>query len=260
MGNLPDLELRTSDIWSPIEPLPWRRPRRELLSLKTNLLFDFAYMPFGYQHFCPIPNVAIEYYPLHGHFTYGAMFDCPWWQGDAQNHRYFQVRNYTLESRYYLHTGDVAERPAGRGAAFRGFYASVYAHACRYAIGWSDKGDYDAFGSVSGHGWKGEGFGAGLGLGYVWQLSRRGHWRLELGAQFGFFLTKYDPYVYGCPVENVKDGLYYYDYTGKAEEFDKRAYSLTWFGPTRLGLTLSYDLLYRLNHRKGISLSNHDKE
>lgn len=51
--------------------------RRELLSIKTNLLFDFAYMP-GYDRFCPIPNVAIEYYPLHGHFTYGASFDGLW--------------------------------------------------------------------------------------------------------------------------------------------------------------------------------------
>lgn len=67
-------------------------PRREVLSVKTNLLFDFAYMP-GYDRFCPIPNVAIEFYPLHGHFTYGLSFDGPWWQHyDA--HKYFQVRNY----------------------------------------------------------------------------------------------------------------------------------------------------------------------
>lgn len=37
-------------------------PRREVLSVKTNVLFDFAYMP-GYDRFCPIPNVALEYYP-----------------------------------------------------------------------------------------------------------------------------------------------------------------------------------------------------
>lgn len=43
-------------------------PRREVLSVKTNVLFDFAYMP-GYDRFCPIPNVALEYYPLHGHFS-----------------------------------------------------------------------------------------------------------------------------------------------------------------------------------------------
>lgn len=78
-------------------------PRREVLSVKTNVLFDFAYMP-GYDRFCPIPNVALEYYPLHGHFTYGASFDCPWWQ-HYDEHKYFQVRNYQLHTRYYLRSG-----------------------------------------------------------------------------------------------------------------------------------------------------------
>ena len=40
------------------EPAESSRKRRELLSIKTNLLYDFAYMP-GYDRFCPIPNVAI---------------------------------------------------------------------------------------------------------------------------------------------------------------------------------------------------------
>ena len=71
-------------------------PRRELLSVKTNLLLNLAYMP-GYNRFCPIPNVAIEVYPLHGHFTYGASFDCPWWQ-HYNAHKYFQLRNYQLHA------------------------------------------------------------------------------------------------------------------------------------------------------------------
>lgn len=91
-------------------------PRRELLSVKTNLLLNFAYMP-GYDRFCPIPNVAIEYYPLHGHFTYGASFDFPWWQ-HYDEHKYFQLRNYQLHTRYYLQSGDICERPLGQGAAF----------------------------------------------------------------------------------------------------------------------------------------------
>lgn len=90
-------------------------PRREVLSVKTNVLFDFAYMP-GYDRFCPIPNVALEYYPLHGHFTYGASFDCPWWQ-HYDEHKYFQVRNYQLHTRYYLRSGDIRKRKPGEGAA-----------------------------------------------------------------------------------------------------------------------------------------------
>lgn len=36
--------------------------RKEYLSVKTNLLFYGVYMP-GYNRWCPIPNVAVEYYP-----------------------------------------------------------------------------------------------------------------------------------------------------------------------------------------------------
>ena len=52
-------------------------PRREVLFYMTNLLLDVAYM-LGYNRWCPIPNLAIEYYPKKGHFTYGALFDFPW--------------------------------------------------------------------------------------------------------------------------------------------------------------------------------------
>lgn len=230
-----------------------RIPRRELLSVKTNLLFDLAYMPFGYKAFCPIPNIAIEYYPLHGHFTYGAMFDCPWWQGGRTNHKYFQVRNYTLETRYYFRNGDVRRRPAGQGAAYRGCYLSAYAHAFLYGIGWSDNKGFDAPGSMGGHGWMGEGAGAGLGIGYVMPLGQREHWRLEFSAQFGYFRTKYDPYIYGCPVEHKNDGKYYYVWYRDADEFQKRQYHLNWFGPTRVAIQLSYDILYRRIQKRGAS-------
>ena len=241
-----------------IDTIPERIPRRELLSLKTNLLLDFAYMPFGYKAFCPIPNVAIEYYPLHGHFTYGAMFDCPWWSGGITDHKYFQARNYTLESRYYFRSGDAEKRPAGSGAAFRGWYMSAYANAALYGIGWADKNGQPTAGTLDGHGWMGEGLGGGFGLGYVVPLSRNQHWRLELSATFGVFATKYDRYVYGCPVENVKDGLYYYDYTGDADLFKRREYRLTWLGPTRVSINLSYDLMYRKNHRRGLSFRSNE--
>lgn len=121
------LHIQTADI-TPAYIIPATTPasalpRREVLSVKSNVLFDFAYMP-GYDRFCPIPNVALEYYPLHGHFTYGASFDCPWWQ-HYDEHKYFQVRNYQLHTRYYLRSGDIRKRKPGEGAAFRGLYGSV---------------------------------------------------------------------------------------------------------------------------------------
>lgn len=230
----------------PLQPaIKAPRYRRELLSIKTNLPEWGAYVPqYGW---CPMPNVAIEYYPLHGHFTYGASLDFPWWIGNTTNHKYFELRNYQLETRYYLRSGDIDLREPGKGAAFKGLYLQAYAHAFLYQIGFNkDKG------------WIGEGVGAGVGAGYVIPLGRSEHWRLELGAQFGAFFTKYDPFVYGCPVEHIENGKYYYKWTGKKADFRKRQYNFTWLGPTRISISLSYDLLYRKTP-KGISLRSKEK-
>ena len=223
-----------------------RVPRRELLSVKTNLLFYGVYMPSGYNRWCPIPNVALEYYPKKGHFTYGASIDFPWWQ-NYREHKYFQVRNYQLEARYYLRSGSIERNRPGLGAAFRGLYFQAYAHAAFFGI------CFDAD-----RGWEGEGFGGGLGVGYVLPLSRKGHWRLEFSLQVGFFGGKYDPYQYeyidvpgweGYP----HDDLYYYKYYGEPDRFKRRQHSFSWFGPTRVGITLTYDLLYRRIKKKRAS-------
>lgn len=219
-------------------------PRREFLSVKTNLLFDFAYVP-GYNRWCPIPNVAIEYYPMRGHFTYGFSFDCPWWQ-HYDDHKYFQIRNYQFESRYYIRSGNIERRTPGDGAAFRGLYFSAYAHVALYGI------CFDAD-----NGWEGEALGGGLGVGFVLPLSRKGHWRMEFAAQVGVIYSGYDPYQYENPVNPAyRDGLYYYKWTGKAADFRERQYRFTWFGPTRAAITISYDLLYRKWKKKGVSFRN----
>lgn len=218
--------------------------RREVFAIKTNLLEWGAWVPqYG---MCPMPNVAVEYYPTEGHVTFGASFDCPWWMNGKETHKYFALRNFQLEARYYLRNS-VQSYLTG-GAAFRGLYFSAYAHIFMYQIGFTEK-----------KGWQGEGEGGGLGIGYMLPLTRNGHWRLDFNLQVGAFNTKYDPYVYGCPVENVKDGYYYYDFAGQAADFHRREYSLTWIGPTRIGVTISYDLFYRLNHRRGLSLRNKEK-
>lgn len=212
--------------------------RRELMSVKTNLLFDLAYMP-GYNRFCPIPNVAIEFYPLRGHFTYGASFDGPWWKHYSK-HKYFQLRNYQVHIRYYLRRGDIEERKPGEGAAFKGFFFSAYAHAYLYNICFSEK-----------RGWEGEGWGAGMGIGYVMPIDRKEHWRLEFGLQLGYLHTLYDPYQWRCPVDPDTDAnRYYYKWYGNAKDFKKRQHSYSWIGPTRVEITLSYDLIYRHKERK----------
>ena len=225
---------------------PQLLPRREFLSVKSNLLFDVAYVP-GYDRWCPIPNIAVEYYPKKGHFTYGASIDFPWWQ-DYDAHKYFQIRNYQLESRYYLRPGDMSSNPPGEGAAFRGLYLQAYAHVALFGI------CFDAD-----RGWVGEGAGAGVGVGYVMPISKNGHWRLEFGLQAGYFRCKYDPYQYENPVDpTYRDHLYYYKWSLDPELFKKRQYRYNWLGPTRVGITLTYDLLYRRIGKKGVSFKNQE--
>lgn len=231
--------------YEPQLTLPNDSVRREWLSVKTNLLQDVAYVPqYG---FCPLWNVQLEYYPLHGHWTVGASLDIPWWQNRQKEHKYFQARNWQLETRRYFQ----------ESGSFRGFYAQAYLNAGLYGIGFTDK-----------KGWQGEGWGGGFGAGYVWRLGKkrdavrlpdghlwtdRHHWRLELGLQVGYFQTRYDPYVWGDPVDHHVDNLYYYNWQGLAKDFRERQYLFTWFGPTRLGLTLTYDILYRKQRKKGDS-------
>ncbi len=219
-------------------------PRRELLSVKSNLLLDFAYMP-GYDRWCPIPNIALEYYPKHGHFTYGASIDFPWWQ-HYWEHKYFELRNYQLETRYYLRSGDIRKNPPGKGQAFRGFYLQAYAHAGIFLFCFNrDKG------------WTGEYFGAGLGLGYVMPIARR--WRLEFGLQAGFIAAQYDPFQFEYRGSvDLQDHLYYYDWTLPSAQFKKRQYRYTWIGPTRIGITLSYDLLFRRQAKRGASFKSYE--
>ncbi len=240
---VPTVQPDTIPIRQVIQPCgPSVLPRREFLSVKTNLLFYGAYIPGGYDRWCPIPNIAIEYYPLHGHFTFGASLDIPWWI-DYSRHKFFEIRNYQLETRYYFRSGSIERNPPGRGAAFRGWYLQAYVNGGLFEIGFNrDKG------------WKGEGIGAGVGAGYVMQLSRKGHWRLEFGVQFGWFGCKYDPFQYENLVNlNYHDQLYYYRWKGKAADFKKRQYKFNWLGPTRVGITLTYDLLYRRMQKKGVS-------
>ncbi len=236
------------EVARPIETSALIAPRRELLSIKTNVLYDVAYMP-GYDRWCPIPNVEVEYYPLHGHFTYAAEFDCPWWSS-YNAHKYMQVRNYQLEARYYLRNGCIEHNEPGEGPAYRGWYGKAYVNTALYSIMFSEH-----------RGWMGEGFGAGLGLGYVLPIGgKQSRWRLEFGAQFGFFWTKYDPYQYECPVDPTEnDHKYYYKTTLGPSLFRKRQHHFTWFGPTGINVTLSFDLLYRKNHRRGVSLRQWEK-
>lgn len=190
-----------------------------LLAAKTNMLLDFApYIPdYGW---CPMPNMALEYFFPGAHWSIAASLDMPW-HLDPSAHRYFQARNWQLEPRWYAREG-------------RGFFASAYANAVRYGIGLDGT-----------RGIQGEGLGAGIGLGWVFRLGRDSRWHLELSANAGYFWSQYDRYVYGDPVNGEDTGLYYYSWKGNADDFVPRLYRQTWVGPTKAAVTLRYDLLRR---------------
>ena len=57
---------------------------------------------------------------------------------------------------------------------------------------------------------------------------------------------------------NYRDHLYYYKWTLEPELFKKRQYRFSWFGPTRIGITLSYDLLFRRIQKRGVSLKSYE--
>ena len=203
------------------EPEKVKTPRLPLIAVRTNLLHDFFYMPnFGW---APGGNIQLEYFPLHGHLTYNIGFTFTNHQ-HWNNYKFFQIRDLQLELRRYFK----------EGLPYRGAYLAAYAHGFMYGVGFNkDKG------------WEGEGFGAGVSGGYTMKLIKSGHLRLEFMMSLGFLYTMYDPYIYGNPITGQYDGKYYYDYTGKVRDFKKRDHNRAWFGPTNLGVQLTYDLIYR---------------
>lgn len=195
--------------------------KRHVLAIRTNLLHDFLYMPqFG---FAPSPNLQFEYYPKDGHYTYNIGFT---WSNHRHwdSHEFFQVRDLQLEVRRYF---------KGEGK-FMGTYIGAYAQGNKYGIGLSET-----------KGWQGEGAGGGLSIGYVMPLNKKKNLRLEFMAAFGYYITLHDPYIWGNPLTGEIDDLYYYDYHGSASNFKERNHKFSWFGPTNIGIQLTYDILYR---------------
>lgn len=240
--EIPDIQIEM-----PEELVIDRFPRRHLLAVRTNLLYDAFYMPrYG---MAPTPNLSLEFYPKIGHFTYnisGILADWERWNV----HKFWQIQDINAGVRFYTRRTkkaprDVRDHPLAPTIAdrFLGLYVGAYAHINRFGIGL----DKDT-------GWEGEGWGAGLQVGYTLPLCKSNRWRMEFSLGAGFYSCVYDPYVWGNPVNGVVDGKYYYNYQGPTSKFIRRNHRFTWFGPTELGIHLTYDLLYwRGNGKKGAS-------
>lgn len=183
--------------------------REPMLNLHTNLLYNLG----------TAVNVGVEYYPHNSRWSVVANYTFPWWGGD-KHHRYLQLLDGELEVRRYF------DKEAGH----TGHYLMGYGHANLYDL------SFDAE-----RAWQGEGWGIGLGYGYVWQPWKNKRWKIEAFLRIGYYHSLYDPYHASDPY----NGKYYYDWEGAIEDFERRNHRLRWIGPTGIGVTLSYDLLTR---------------
>lgn len=180
-----------------------------LLNVHTNLLYDAATMV----------NVGVEYYPRNSRWTIAANYTFPWWSRD-KNHRYMQAMDGELQVRRYF----------DKTSTHTGHYLMAYGHGNLYDFSLDAK-----------RAWQGEGWGIGLGYGYVWQPWKNKQWKLEAFVRLGYYYSVYDPYHASDPY----NGKYYYDWEGAIEDFERRNHRLRWLGPTGVGVTLSYDLNWR---------------
>ena len=180
-----------------------------VLNVRTNLLYDLA----------TVTNIGVEYYPRNPHWSVAGHYTFPWWSNDAK-HYYLQLLDWNLEARYYF----------DGNKSHAGWYVAPYVHWNLYDFSFNAE---DA--------WQGEGWGTGLGLGYVWQPWKNKHWKLEAFARVGYYHTLFDPYHASDPY----NGKYYYDWPYSPEGFTPRNHRLRWFGPTGAGITISYDLFKR---------------
>lgn len=215
---VPDIVPGVIDVAEEEKPLPI-----PMLALRSNLLYDLFYMPrFG---FAPAWDLHAEFYPLRGKFTYNAGITWPYWK-KWDKYKFFQIEDINLEVRRYFKHNDYS--------IYKGWYVGASADLFRYGIGFDKE-----------TGWEGEGVGLSLTGGCVLPISRNNHWKLHFHVAFGGLYSKYDPYVYGNPfTRDESTDLYYYKYYGLKDNFNKRRFNFFYIGPTNVGISISYDILY----------------
>lgn len=214
---------------APVPRIVYPLLKEPVLSVKTNLLYDAFFVP-GWS-WTPVLNVALEWYPRHSRWTVEAEYTFPWWDRD-HTHHYLQLLDWHLEARRYF----------VRASHHTGWYTAPYAHYNLYDF------SFDAE-----RAWQGEGLGWGLGLGYTTYFDNSRRWKMDCFLRVGYYESRYDPYHAGDPYK----GKYYYDWEGMPEDFIRRNHRLRWLGPTGVGISVSYDFLYR-PQRKGMRMSFKD--
>lgn len=209
----------------PEEPEPERK--RPILAVKTNIpYYGFFTKGLGW---APIYNVEAEWYPTEfGRWSWLVEYDFPW-HSEEKRHQYFQVINLQLEGRRYFKKENYHS----------GLYLSAYVGANYYDI---------CIDNESFRGYQGEGFGGGLGFGYVKPLGDKEttRWKLEFFIKGGYYMSFYDPYQPGNPYM----GKSYYDWYDDPTLFIRRNWVFKWLNPTGVGVSISYDLIRKTVKKK----------
>ena len=194
---------------------------RASLNVKTNILYDLALLVPQYG-WAPTPNLSLEYLPSSGHVTPVAEIIWSPWRSDSRNKTWI-IHNILLEGRYYLDS-----------SVFTGHYFSAYANMGAYDIqfsktkGWlSDK-------------WS-KNYGFGLGWGYVKRFSPSSRWKWEANAALGYLHSRYDGYH--AAEDWAEKGNTYFNWHDNPADYRRYKSVLNYWGITRLGISVSCDLL-----------------
>ena len=190
------------------------------LNIKTNVLYDLAlFVPkFGY---ALTPNLAIEYLPKSGHIT--PVLEVTWspWRNDSRSKTWI-IHNFLLEGRYYI-----------IGDAFTGHYIAAYTNLGTYDLQFNSTKAYlaDKWGKT---------YGFGLGWGYVKRFTESSRWKWEVNAALGFLHSDYDKYH---DAESwAEPGNTYFNWHENPADYHRYKNHLNYWGVTRLGFSISYDL------------------
>ena len=222
------------------------------LNIKTNLLYDLAlFVPkFGY---ALTPNLAIEYLPKSGHIT--PVLEVTWspWRNDSRSKTWI-IHNFLLEGRYYIRKVKSEERrvknsnaytsPLGvpadlqsagkeRASGYTGHYFSAYTNLGTYDLQFNSTKAYlaDKWGKT---------YGFGLGWGYVKRFTESSRWKWEVNAALGFLHSDYDKYH---DAESwAEPGNTYFNWHENPADYHRYKNHLNYWGVTRLGFSISYDL------------------
>jgi len=179
--------------------------RFPIMAVKTNLLADAILAP----------NIQTEIYTYLWGLSLEFDYTFPWYYSDKV-YIYYQLLNGKAGIRKYFNN------------QYTGHYLGVYGHTYIYDFAINkDKG------------WQGEGYGAGLSYGYVFQNKKHSRIKFEPYVRVGWFHTKFDTYHASQPF----NGKYYYDWYGRNSDFVPRRFEMNYFGPTEIGFIFTFDLI-----------------